>query len=251
MFIAHNICINYKLCLNNIQTGKANIELTKNPGLSQRIRNRAESQMQKHFKHPFLLSWQNGSLEVEKSRFYIAQDYLYLKDYIRVMAFALTRTKTHNELAQFTKYLNKAIKFTKSFAEMHKMTFEELFQTEYAPTNYAYTRHYLSIGATETLPKIVTLMLPCLWLYDEIDKKMNIDFGPYIKGKNLKNIVRNTTTSISGEKSSLTFLREYLDNYGQHILPDEEKELQKIFDVGLRYEYKFWDMSWNLEKWID
>jgi thiaminase len=61
---------------------------------------------------------------------------------------------------------------------MHKMTFKELFQTEYAPTNYAYTRHYLSIDAMR-LPRIVPLMLPCLWLYDEIDKKMNIDFGPY------------------------------------------------------------------------
>jgi hypothetical protein len=71
---------------------------------------------------------------------------------------------------------------------MHKMTFEELFQTEYASTNYAYTRYYLSIGAIETLPKIVTLMLPCLWLYVEIDKKMNIDFGLYIKGKNLKKL---------------------------------------------------------------
>ncbi len=34
-----------------------------------------------------------------------------------------------------------------------------------APTNYAYTRHMLQIAATGSLAEVVTVTLPCAWIY--------------------------------------------------------------------------------------
>lgn len=39
-----------------------------------------------YVKHPFVLGLADGSLAVEKFRFYLLQDYLYLVDYAKVFA---------------------------------------------------------------------------------------------------------------------------------------------------------------------
>ena len=48
---------------------------------------------QAYNEHPFVLGIQNGTLDTEKFRYYIVQDYLYLEDYAK--CFAIGVAKAH------------------------------------------------------------------------------------------------------------------------------------------------------------
>ncbi len=177
------------------------------------------------------------------------QDYLYLQVYNRVTAFAITRSSDRKEMAELTQRLTSGIEFLEDFIKMHNMTLGEIYNSSFAPTSFAYTRHYLSIGATGTLPEIITLMLPCLWIYDDIEKKMNITFGPYPKHTNQENHLWLKYNSITKE-SGIEFYRAYLDAHDKDLIPGEEDRLLEIFVHGVVNEYMFWQMSWTKEQWI-
>ena len=55
--------------------------------------------------HPFVLGIQNGTLEKEKFRYYIIQDYLYLEDYAKTFAIGVAKAKSLQLANLFAKYI--------------------------------------------------------------------------------------------------------------------------------------------------
>ena len=49
---------------------------------------------QSYNEHPFVLGIQNGTLDAEKFRYYIVQDYLYLEDYAKCFAIGVAKAKS-------------------------------------------------------------------------------------------------------------------------------------------------------------
>ena len=60
----------------------------------------------KYLEHPFLKGIGEGTLEREKFKNYLVQDYLYLKDYAKVFAMGLVKSRTMKEM----KFYHEAIK---------------------------------------------------------------------------------------------------------------------------------------------
>ena len=57
-------------------------------------------------KHAFVLGIQNGTLEKEKIRYYIIQDYLYLEDYAKTFAVGVAKAKSLDMANLFAKYIS-------------------------------------------------------------------------------------------------------------------------------------------------
>ena len=58
---------------------------------------------QAYNEHPFVLGIQNGTLEKEKFRYYIIQDYLYLEDYAKTFAIGVAKAKNLKTANLFAK----------------------------------------------------------------------------------------------------------------------------------------------------
>ena len=58
---------------------------------SEQLKAEAEPIWSRIFRQPFLLEIKDGNLPLEKFRYYLAQDYLYLEGFARTVALALAK----------------------------------------------------------------------------------------------------------------------------------------------------------------
>src|SRR5260221_12053828 len=123
--------------------------------LSERLRDSVLPLWQRQFDHPFVTALGNGSLPRANFEFYIPQDALFLDELAKTFAYAATKTTDHDEMEQFSKFLLNTLlveaELHRRYGERVGLTPGELAATRMAPTNYATTRHLLSIAATGTL----------------------------------------------------------------------------------------------------
>ena len=61
-----------------------------------------------YLKHPFVSGIGDGSLSIERFRFYMLQDYLYLYDYARVYALGIVKSREPEMMQFFSQALLKA-----------------------------------------------------------------------------------------------------------------------------------------------
>lgn len=55
--------------------------------------------------HPFVRGIQDGTLDREKFKYYIIQDYLYLEEYAKVFALGIAKAKSPEVIQLFSKYV--------------------------------------------------------------------------------------------------------------------------------------------------
>ena len=122
--------------------------------------------------HPFVTGIGDGTLDVEKFKFYVRQDYLYLVDYSRVLAMASARAPDLNTMAQFARLLhetlNTEIELHRSYCAQFGITARELEETRATPTTLAYTSFLLNVAYQGSYPELAASFLPCQWGYWEV-----------------------------------------------------------------------------------
>lgn len=69
--------------------------------VSQRLYNCVEEIWQSYNTHPFVCGIGDGSLDSEKFKFYMVQDYLYLMDYSKVFALGVVKSKNEKHMTKF------------------------------------------------------------------------------------------------------------------------------------------------------
>jgi len=223
---------------------------TRSQGLSERLRQSVLPLWRRQFQHPFVVALGDGTLPRTNFEFYIRQDALFLDDLTKMFAYATTKTRDHAEMEQFGKLLLNTLLVEADlhhrYGERFGLTPNEMAATTMAPTNYAYTRHLLSIATTGTLPELLTAILPCAWLYAELGHHLVGETSPGAEHPYQDWLA--TYASPDFDEVGL-WIRERLDSYTTRVSSDEEARLQQIFLLSTRYEYLFWDMAWRLEEW--
>lgn len=218
--------------------------------LSTRLRTSALPLWQRQFIHPFVVALGDGSLPQANFEFYIRQDALFLDVLTKTFAYAVTRTGNAAEMEQLGKYLLHTLQVEEElhrhYARQFGVTPEEMAATPMAPTNYAYTRHLLAIAATETLPAIITAILPCAWIYAEVGQYIHHSTPPTPEHPYFDWLATYASPDFDAVGN---WLRACLDNYAPHLTSQEETHLQEIFLLGVRYEWLFWEMAWRQEQW--
>ena len=194
------------------------------------LRHLAEPIWAAELDHPFVKGLGDGSLPVERFRFYLAQDYIFLLAYCQVFALAVAQAPDEAKMSHFARLLE---------ATLHT-------EMEPAPTCYAYTRHLLYTAATGSLADIATAILPCMWGYWEIASALKTIglpddqplYHPWIE------------MYASDEFGALAEeCRALLDGLVAGYPPRELRRLEPLFIASSRYEYAFWEMAWTQEAW--
>ncbi|MFZ0443486.1 MAG: thiaminase II, partial [Bacillus sp. (in: firmicutes)] len=130
----------------------------------------------KNHSHPFVKGIGAGTLEQEKFRFYMIQDYLYLIDYSKLFALGAVKATDLEDMTVFSKLLHATMSEEMSLHRQYAARFgiseAELEQAEPSPITLAYTHYMLHCGQNGTLAELVAALLPCAWSYWEIGKEL-------------------------------------------------------------------------------
>ena len=113
-------------------------------------------------RHPFVLGIQNGTLDKDRFRYYMIQDYLYLEDYARVFAVGVAKAKSLEIANLFAKYINvmngEMDVHQGYFAKMN-ITQEEIDSAQRSLDNLSYTSYMLRVAYEEGEAEIVHVVL--------------------------------------------------------------------------------------------
>jgi thiaminase (transcriptional activator TenA) len=219
-------------------------------GFSQELREQAAGIWTAAQHHPFVAGVGDGSLPLEKFRFYIRQDYVFLIDFSRVLALASARAHDPADMARFASLLdatlNGEMELHRGYCERFGISREELEQTEAAPTTHAYTRHLLHIAETGSIAEIAASLIPCQLGYAEIGQMLAKAGEPPnqpLYGEWIRMYASTEMAEIADWTCSL------LDRLTVASSGQERDRLSRVFLTSSRYEYMFWEMAYTLERW--
>lgn len=217
---------------------------------SQRLYNELQPIWNKNHTHPFVQGMGDGSLEEEKFRFYMVQDYLYLIDYAKLFAIGAVKATDLKIMGRFASLLNSTLNeemaLHREYARKFGISEEELETAKPSPITLAYSHYMLHVAQNGTLADLVAALLPCMWSYAEIGKELS-----KIPGASKHELYGEWITMYSSDEFNqlAIWCIELLDELTEGLPEKDLQRLEEIFLNTTRYEYMFWDMAYNLEMW--
>jgi thiaminase/transcriptional activator TenA len=200
--------------------------------------------------HPFVVALADGTLPRETFQFYILQDARFLTELAKTFAFAATKTDDRDHILKFGEFLTDTVRVERALHEMYAarfgLTIAQMAAVPMAPTNYAYTRHMLSIAATGSLAEVVTVTLPCAWIYAVVGAHFTAQGDPAADHPYRDWLA----TYASPDFGSVgDWLRAVVDDEAARLDERGRQRLLEIFRTSSRYEWLFWQMAWTRESW--
>jgi len=213
------------------------------------LRQRSHEIWEANYHHPFVQAIGDGTLEEEKFRFYLAQDYVYLKDYSRLLALGAAKSPSLDSMGEMSDLLQVTLRVEmdlhRSICADFGISPQELEETEPAPNCLGYTSYLLRIAYEGDFLDFLAAFLPCAWGYMEIGRRL--------KRKGLpqhRHYAKWIETYASQEFWELTeSIKDRLNRLAQGVRGQKLERLQEIFKFSCRWENLFWDMAWAGQKW--
>ena len=196
--------------------------------------------------HPFVLGIQNGTLDKDKFRYYIIQDYLYLEEYAKTFAVGVAKAKSLKIANLFAKYIsvmNGELDVHNGYLAKLKVTQEEIDSTPRSLDNLSYTSYMLRVAYEEGEAEILAAILSCAYSYEVIAKNMVKNNPESIHDEFYGDWIKSYTSEAYAEENVILLneLNRLTETY-------TEKQIQHLIDIFVtcsRYELAFWEMSWT------
>ena len=217
--------------------------------VSTRLRQAADPVWEQCLHHPFVTGIGDGTLDVEKFRHFMLQDYLYLFDYARVFALGVVKARDPELMRTFSQnvdaILNGEMNIHRAYMQRLGITEEQVLAVKPALDNLSYTNYMLSVAHTGGPMEIVASILACSWSYAEIGQTLaqipgaadHPFYGEWIQGYASEDYTATNQALI-----------ELMDELAAGATEDQIAHLTDIFVNCSRYELGFWDMAWELRQ---
>ena len=202
------------------------------------------------FSHPFVVGVGDGSLSTDRFIFYMKQDYFFLVQYSRMLALATAKAPDLDGVSRFAallgETLNTEMELHRSYCGRLGVSMEELAAVRPAPVTLAYTDYLLRVAYEGTLTDVIANLLPCQWGYYETGLHLartgdTSEANPYAEW-----IAMYSDPEFG---AFVEWLRGFLDSLTANAGEAEMRRLEDNFLTSTRYEYLFWEMSYNLQDW--
>lgn len=200
--------------------------------------------------HPFVTGIQDGTLDRDKFKYYIVQDYLYLEEYAKVFALGIAKAKSPETIQLFSKYVTL---LTEGEMDIHRgyigkfsVSRKELEATSRALDNLSYTSYMLRIAYEGGEAEILAAILSCAYSYELIAKTILVRNPAAVRHPFYGEWVKGYADAHYSEANIL--LLEMTDRLTQHYTEAQYRHLEEIFVACSRHELAFWEMAWNMSK---
>ena len=214
------------------------------------IHARADKLQKAILSHPFVTGIGDGTLDAERFKHFIRQDYLFLIEYSRVLALASARAPSLEPMGRFAQLLhetlNTEMSLHRGYCARFSITEADLEATMPAPTTQAYTDFLVRTAYGGSFGELVCALLPCMWGYCEIGVTLAEQGKPADQPMYAEWI---DIYSAPEFKALADWIRTLVDRLAEAAGPGERQRMEAAYVTGTRYEYAFWDMAYRLEQW--
>ena len=219
-------------------------------GFSDELRAKGAHIWDREKQHPFIAGIGDGSLSLDRFRYYMRQDYIFLVDYCRAISLAVAKARELQDMAWFARLLDETLNTEMAlhvgFCADFGITEPELKSTEPSPTTLAYTRHLVRTAYAGGVGETACAILPCSWGYCEIGR-MLADRGAPTEQPLYARWIDMYSSPEFAELAD--WLRSFIDRTASGCGQPELARLEDIFLTSSRYEYMFWDAAYRMEEW--
>lgn len=197
--------------------------------------------------HDFLQQLAEGSLPIAAFKYYLQQDYLFLKHYARAYALAIYKGTTIQQMSLGYKCLDGLlggeINLHLDYCQQWGIDVSVLEELEEGVATVAYTRFVLDTGLTGDLLDLYVALAPCALGYAQIGQRLFIApetqkegnaYWPWIETY----AGEEFTHAVSEQMTALETLLEQL--------PEESprwRQLQRTFSTATNMEAAFWQQA--------
>ena len=192
--------------------------------------------------HPFVRGIGDGTVDVERFKRWVRQDYRFLIEYCRLFGLAAARAPDLATLRWFAELLRTTavteMDLHRSYAAEFGISATELEAEEMAPVTRAYTDFLLRTAATNDFAELTAALLPCMWGFNEIGLRLAERGRPADErcAKWIDTYADPEFTRLAG------WCRELVDRLAEEVGQPVRERMREAFLVSSRYELAFWDV---------
>jgi thiaminase/transcriptional activator TenA len=214
---------------------------------SRGLKNKASKVWEEGYNHPFVQELGMGTLDKEKFKFYLLQDYLYLLQYAKVFAIGVVKSDTEELMTRFSTnqyyILANEMNVHREYMAGFGITRDEMFSVKPSLYNSAYTANMLAVGQTGDLAELIAAVFPCAWTYADYAKRLKEQYSGNLDDNFYKTWIENYSSTEFSD--SFEWFYDALDNLVAKISDERRRKIEGIFISSVEFEYLFWDMAYK------
>jgi thiaminase/transcriptional activator TenA len=216
---------------------------------TERLRRRAAGVWEEQHRHPFVRGIGDGTLELERFKFWLRQDYVFLIEYSRLLGLAAARSPDLKTMMRFATLLKETVdtemSLHRGYAGEFQISVEDLEREAPAPITQAYTDFLLRVAATGDFAELAAALLPCMWAFSEIGQRLGAQGKPS-DARYAKWIAMYSSPEFA---ELAEWCRELVDSVAAGLPERDLLKMEAAFLTSSRYEWQFWEMCWKKEHW--
>lgn len=195
--------------------------------------------------HPFVRGLGDGTLPTERYRFYLCQDYAFLREYARVLALGVAAAEVPGDMAAWSEMLHATL--TREM-ELHRESCEgfgitrlALETVTLAPFAFHYTRHLLAVARAGGLGEIAAALLPCQRGYAVIGEALRCRGLPPVEAY----AAWITAYADPTYQRAARWMWDQVNRQADEMGRSQRARAAAAFAASMRYEHDFWDGCWR------
>lgn len=209
----------------------------------------AASIWQAQLEHPFVRGIGDGTLDEERFKRWVIQDYRYLKEFARIFAWAVAKAERLESMGWYAAVLhltlNTEMELHREYASRFGLTAEALESAPMWPTTRAYTDFLVRTAADGDMADLVAALLPCAWGYVFVARDLAKGEPP--ADQRYADWVAQYSSDEFAEAAD--WLKREMNRLATDAGDARRARLIDLFVLSSRYEWQFWEMCWNGEEW--
>lgn len=221
------------------------------PPFAQRCLDACRQEWEQAAAHPFVRALIDGSVSVERFRFYQMQDARYLEAYADTCSILSTRFADPEDKLWFIDGARLAIvveqQLHAGYGKRLGYSAEDVAGLECSPNNRAYQNHMIQAAHRASLIEAMAALAPCPWLYTDIGMRMLDELGAIPADHPWGDWLQTYADPAFVRYTSdlLGIMERVVEEAG----PDSRERAVEAFRLSVRYEWMFWEQAWTLQTW--
>ncbi|MCJ1484831.1 hypothetical protein MMC06_005004 [Schaereria dolodes] len=204
----------------------------------------------KHTEHEFVQKLADGTLPVDKFKFYLIQDYLFLVQFARAKALGAYKRKSISDIASVSDsygmrkvlHVEREMALHLKYCDTFGLSKKDVESHTASQACIAYTRYILDIGQSEDWFGLQIALAPCLIGYGAIAQRLYDDprslngsenrYWHWVENYVAEDYVKTVTTG-----------KDIIEKFATLQSPYRIEELVVIFIKSTLLETAFWDIG--------